>query len=74
MTCCQWRRAHYGWCAFANGKRLSVRRYRRGDGRGFVYVARVNESAAKSPAEPHRTAAAAKTEAEQIAEPRGEKR
>lgn len=65
-----WHKAFYGWYAFAHGKRLSVRRYRRGDGGGFVYVARVNESAKHSPARPHATASAAKAEAESFAQPK----
>jgi hypothetical protein len=69
MSAVAWKRTFYGWCAVLDGRRLSVRRYRAGDGRGFVYVARVDESAATSPAEGHRSSAAARQEAERMARP-----
>ena len=59
-----WKKTFYGWHAFADGDQLSVRKYRAGDGDGWVYVARVNQSAATSPAQPHRTAKEAMLEAE----------
>ena len=59
-----WKVTYYGWAAFVNGHRLSVKKYRRGVGKGFVYVARVDESALTSPAKAHETPESAKSEAE----------
>lgn len=63
-----WTKTFYGWAAGVNGKRLSVSSYRAGTGKGLVYVARVNESAASSPAKAYSTAREAKAEAELRAE------
>jgi hypothetical protein len=59
-----WKKTFYGWTAYVNGHRLAVRRYRRGSGRGFVFVSSVDSSASTSPAQAHISAARAKAEAE----------
>lgn len=61
----KWQPTFYGWHAHMNGKHLTVRRYR--TSKGFTYVARVDGSAASSPAKAHSTAAAARHEAEAMA-------
>lgn len=58
-----WKPTFYGWAAFHAGHRLTVSKYRKGKGRGFVYVARLDQSASSSPAQGHRTIAGAKKEA-----------
>jgi hypothetical protein len=55
-----WKRTFYGWAAHCACHNLTVSRYRRGSGRGFGYVARLDQSAATSPAKPYATADAAK--------------
>lgn len=60
-----WRKTWYGWFAFHNGRRLSVRVMGYRGKRS--YVARVNESARTSPAQAHASSKAAKAEAEMMA-------
>ena len=62
-----WTKTFYGWTAMLKGNRLTVRRYRRGDGRGFVYVAAVNTSSRHSPAQAWASLAAAKADAVALA-------
>lgn len=61
----RWSKAFYGWYAVVNGHQLSVRRYR--SGTGWVYVSRVDQSAATSPAKAHSKSGDAMREAEQRA-------
>jgi hypothetical protein len=53
-----------GWTRMLDDHRLNVSPYRRGSGRGFAYVARVDGSALSSPPVAHATLPAAKAEAE----------
>ena len=66
-----WLRAAWGgWSAYYRGQRLEVRKYRRGDGRGWLYVARVDNTARISPAPAFRTLRVAQAEAIDIANDR----
>lgn len=62
-----WVPTFYGWQCYWRGLRFTIRKYRRGDGRGFVYVLRVNGSALSSPPMAHVNLTAAKAEAAAVA-------